>query len=120
MSKKVLIVEDYADVRRIMKIMIGLRGYEVVEAEDGYEALEKAKLHHPDLILMDYAMPLMDGLTATQAIRKFADCKKVPIVLVSAYGKAKCDIALECGCNEVINKPIDFKGLEPLLNRYLN
>ena len=120
MSKKVLIVEDYRDVRMIMKILLSIRGYEVIEAEDGFDAVEKAKLHRPDLILMDYAMPIMDGLTATQIIRKCEECKNIPIVLLSAYGKEKGKKAIQSGCNEVINKPLKFERLEPLLNQYLH
>lgn len=119
MKKKVLIVEDYADVRKIMEILIRLRGYEVIEAVDGSEAVEKAKQFRPDLILMDLSMPVMDGLTATQIIREFEDSKKTPIIALSAYGNSYHKKAIAAGCNEVINKPLDFKRLEPLFNQYL-
>lgn len=118
MSKKVLIVEDYADVRRIMNIMVSRRGYEVIEASDGYDAIEKTKKHHPDLILMDLAMPIMDGVMATQIIREEAEFKNTPIIGLTAYGTFN-EKALDAGCNEVINKPLEFESIEPLLKLYL-
>lgn len=119
MAKKVLIAEDYADVRTIMKILIGIRGYEVIEAADGYEAMEKAKQHCPDLILMDLAMPVLDGFVATQAMRQSEDFKKIPIIALTAYDNFR-QKAIEAGCNEVIKKPIDVDKLNPLLNQYLH
>lgn len=119
MGKKVLIVEDYADVRMIMKILISFQGYEVIEASDGYEALEKAKQNRPDLILMDLAMPVIDGFVATKAIRESDECKDVPIVALTAYDTHH-DKAIKAGCNEVIQKPLDFDRLEPLLTQYLH
>jgi two-component system, cell cycle response regulator DivK len=119
MAKKVLIAEDYDDVRTIMKILIGIRGYEVIEAADGYEAVEKAKEHHPDLILMDLAMPVLDGFIATQAMRKTEEFKKVPIIALTAYDNFYRK-AIEAGCNEVVKKPIDVDRLDPLLNQYLH
>ena len=116
--KKVLVVEDYADVRKIMKILISRRGYEVVEATDGYDAVEKAKQYNPDLILMDLAMPIMDGVTATQIIRETDAFQKTPIIGLTAYA-AYNEEALEAGCNEVINKPLEFENIGPLLKQYL-
>ncbi|HTK38510.1 MAG TPA: response regulator, partial [Pyrinomonadaceae bacterium] len=69
MEKTVLIAEDYADVRSMTRIMVETCGYSVVEAQDGYEALEAAKERRPDIILMDIAMPLMNGITSAGLIR---------------------------------------------------
>ena len=71
----------------MMKIMVQLYGYNVVEARDGVEAIEKVKQHCPDLILMDIAMPLMDGLSAARVIKTFEHCSKVPVIAVTAYHK---------------------------------
>jgi CheY-like chemotaxis protein len=120
MSKKVLIVEDYADVRAIMKILVHRYGYEVIEAEDGYEAIEQTQKHSPDLILMDLAMPLMDGITATKLIRSLRDFADLPIIALSAYGDTRENIAIQAGINQVICKPVDFDTLQPLLNQYLH
>ena len=120
MSKKVLIVEDYADVRAIMKFLVKRYGYEVIEARDGYEAILKAKEFHPDLILMDLAMPLMDGVTATRLIRSLDEFAEIPIVALTAYGDTYRNEAIRAGINQVVCKPLDFDGLQPLLNRYLH
>jgi two-component system, cell cycle response regulator DivK len=119
MSKTVLIAEDYADIRTMMKILIQTYGYQVIEARDGYDAVEKAILHRPDLILMDLMMPIMDGITATQIIRKFEESANVPIIALTAYGNTCHKSAIEAGCDEVVNKPLDFENLKPLLNHYL-
>jgi CheY-like chemotaxis protein len=119
MNKKVLIVEDVADVRAMMMIMVRLNGYEAIEARDGYEAIMETKKHHPDLILMDLAMPVMDGVQATKIIRGMDDCADIPIIALTAYGKTLNDEAFQAGINEVIVKPLDFDNLQPLINHYL-
>jgi CheY-like chemotaxis protein len=119
MMKKVLIVEDYEDTREFMKILLESYGYRVIEAADGIEALDRVKQYHPDLILMDISLPLVDGLTATRAIRAFKTDSKVPIIAVTAFGKSYYNKAIEAGCNDLIDKPIDFDNLEPILKSYL-
>src|SRR5688572_29526608 len=115
MSKTILIVEDYPDTRLMMKYLLQRFGYDVVEAADGQEAVDKVQLAQPDLILMDISLPVMDGLTATQIIRKFDGFSKIPIIAVTAYGKSYYKQAIEAGCDDLINKPLDFDNLEPIL-----
>ena len=119
MSKKVLIVEDVADVRRMMKILVEWYGYKAITAEDGYEAIEKVKECHPDLILMDLMMPLLDGAVAVEIIRNTNEGTEIPIIALTAYGEIYQKRAIEAGCNQVISKPLNFDNLRPLLNRYL-
>jgi CheY-like chemotaxis protein len=119
MSRKVLIVEDVADIRMMMKMLIQSHGFEVITAGDGYEAVELAKEHHPDIILMDLMMPIMDGFTATRIIRESEDLRKTPILAVTAYGDSCLEKAMEVGFDNVISKPLDFDNLTPLLNQYL-
>jgi CheY-like chemotaxis protein len=111
MSRTILIVEDYEDARTCMKFLIESYGYEVVEAVDGSEAVESFKHNLPDLILMDISMPQMDGLSATKAIRKFKGAECIPIIAVTAYGERFYQRAIEAGCNDLINKPVDFDRL---------
>ena len=120
MVKKVLIVEDYADTRAMMRYLLQNFGYEVIEAADGEEAVNKAKENDVDLILMDISMPIMDGLTATQIIRKFDGFATIPIIAVSAYGKSYYRQAIEAGCDDLINKPLDFNNLQPIIEQYLH
>jgi CheY-like chemotaxis protein len=119
MQKKILIAEDYADIRLMMKMLVRGYGYEVIEAADGYEAVQKARQHHPDLILMDLSMPIMSGLTATEIIRSMDEMEKMPIIAVTAHGNSYYTKALQAGCNDVLNKPLDFENLAPLLSQYL-
>lgn len=119
MSKTVLIVEDYVDIRNMMKFLLQGYGYRVLEAADGNEAVQSVQKTVPDLILMDLSLPNMDGLTATQIIRKIAGLGKVPIIAVTAYGNSYYRRAIEAGCDDLINKPLDFDKLEPLLEQYL-
>jgi CheY-like chemotaxis protein len=119
MVKKILIVEDYEDTREFMKFLIESYGYQVIEAADGAEAINRVRQLHPDLILMDISLPVMDGLTVTRAIRESDEIGKVPIIAVTAFGKSYYEKAIEAGCNDLIDKPVDFDALEPILNQYL-
>ena len=119
MTKKVLIAEDYADTRSFMKFLIESYGYQALEAADGQEAVEAVRQEHPDLVLMDLAMPVMDGLAATRVIRGFDGMARLPIIAVTAHGQSFYRQALEAGCDDLINKPLDFAALEPVLNQYL-
>ena len=119
MQKTILIAEDYADTRSYMKFLLEDYGYEVLEAENGEKAVEVVKEKAPNLILMDISMPIMDGLTATKIIRHFDGMAKLPIIAVTAYGKSYYRQAIEAGCDDLINKPLDPDTLKPILNQYL-
>jgi len=119
MSKTVMIVEDYADTRTMMKTLIQWHGYKVIEAADGYEAIEKSVQYHPDLILMDLALPIMDGATATKIIREIEGFDNVSIVALTAFGNTSFDKAIEAGFDDVLIKPLHFENLEPILTHYL-
>ncbi|HEV2765811.1 MAG TPA: response regulator [Pyrinomonadaceae bacterium] len=118
--KTVMVVEDFEDNRFMMRRLLEMSGYRVVEAVNGEEAIETARRERPDLILMDLSLPLLDGLAATRRIREHDELKKVPIVAVSAHDTADFHAeALAAGCNEYVTKPIDFDQLESLLSRLI-
>lgn len=119
MTKVILIVEDYEDTREFMKFLLENHGYRVIEAGDGIEAIERFKKIHPDLILMDISLPIVDGLTATKAIRESGKGEKIPIIAITAFGNLYLEKAMEAGCNELINKPLDIDSFETVINRYL-
>lgn len=119
MGKTILVAEDTEDVRQMMKIMLEMSGYTVLEAEDGRQAVKKATEQHPDLILMDISMPVMDGLTAAKAIRQINGVEKLPIIAVTAFGRQFYDLAIEAGCNDLIAKPVDYDMLQPVIEHYL-
>ena len=116
--KTVLVVEDFEDNRFMMRRLLEMSGYRVIEAVNGQEAVDKAYTERPDLILMDLSLPHLDGLAATRRIRQYDGLGKVPIVAVSAHDTADFHAdALAAGCNEYVTKPIDFDQLERLLSR---
>ena len=119
MPSTVLIVEDYADTRMLMTMLVESYGYRAVEAEDGYQAIEKTKEYNPDLILMDISLPLLDGLSATEAIREIERFHKTPIIAVTAYSDVLAKEPNKAGFNEVLRKPLAFDQLESLIKRYL-
>ena len=120
MNGTILVVEDYDDVRHLMKFLLESYGYQVTEAADGVEAVESIREPFPDLILMDISMPRMDGLAATKAIRKLDGASEIPVIAVTAFGNQYYERAIEAGCNTLINKPVDFENIKLLLNQYLN
>ena len=118
-KKTVLIAEDYADIRTMTRIMVEAIGFDVVEAANGFEAVEKAKKHHPDVVLMDIAMPVLNGITAANLIHNLEDCSNIPIVAVTAYGRDYVESAAEYGFDAVIEKPVDMDHLKDVLETQL-
>jgi two-component system cell cycle response regulator DivK len=114
----VLVVEDFEDNRFMMRRLLEMSGYRVVEAVNGNQAVEMAASERPDIILMDLSLPQLDGLAATRRIRTQEGLGRVPIVAVSAHDSADFHAeALAAGCNEYVTKPIDFDQLVQLLDR---
>ncbi len=118
--RTVMVVEDFEDNRFMMRKLLEMSGYQVLEAINGEEAVRIAVSERPDLILMDLSLPLLDGLAATRRIRERDGLRNVPIVAVSAHDTADFHAeALAAGCNDYVTKPIDFDQLEQLLHRLL-
>jgi two-component system cell cycle response regulator DivK len=117
-AKTILVVEDYADTREMVRRFLEAKGYRVLEGANGEEAITAALSERPDLILMDLSLPKLDGLAATRRIREQAGLGQTPIVAVSAHDTADFHAeALAAGCNEYVTKPIDFDQLVTLLGR---
>ena len=85
MSKLILVVEDQPDSRRIIRDMLAPTDYEIIEAEDGEQALAAVAKQRPDLILMDIQLPIMDGYTATRRIKADPKLRSIPIIAVTSY-----------------------------------
>jgi len=117
---KILLVEDTEDNRFMMRRLLEMDGYTVVEARNGHEAVTIAKVEKPQVILMDLSLPVIDGLAATRLLRQIPEFKETPIIAVSAHDTSdfKSD-ALAAGCNCYITKPINFAELEELIERLL-
>ena len=117
---KLLLVEDTEDNRFMMRRLLEMEGYEVVEARNGEEAVTVAQEENPSLVLMDLSLPIIDGLAATRLIRKIPALQKTPIIAVSAHDTADFQAeAIEAGCNSYITKPIDFGELDQMIKRLL-
>lgn len=116
---KVLIVEDHDDAREMLRMMVCLKGCEVVEAADGLAACAAADGELPDLILMDLNLPKLDGWEATRRIVAGERTRRIPVVAVSAQCRgAWGERALAAGARECVEKPLDFGVVEDLLARY--
>ena len=116
----VLVADDSADIRSVLRLMLEMQGCCVVEAENGLEAVELAAALCPDLILMDLSMPVLDGYEATRRIREQPRLNNIPVVAVSAHsdmpdrGKA-----LAAGCVECVGKPFNFRLIDKVLTEHL-
>lgn len=111
-TSTILVVDDYPDNRTLLSAWLRAKGYKVVEANDGREGVLQANRSNPDLILMDLAMPELDGVEATRQIRQRNVFARTPIFAISAYATHDVkDDALAAGCNEVFTKPLDLESL---------
>jgi two-component system cell cycle response regulator DivK len=120
MTKRILVVEDQPDSRRIIRDMLALTDYEIIEAENGEEALAAIAKQRPDLILMDVQMPIMDGYTATRRIKEDATLRSIPIIAVTSYalsGEEKK--ARTAGCDDYVPKPFSPRQLLAKIRDYL-
>ena len=114
--RTILIVDDFDDTRLLLRTWLQKKGFEVVEAENGFRAVAAAGKIKPDLIIMDVEMPELDGLEATRRIRNLNGFADVPIVAVSAYGADQYqELALAAGCNEYVSTPFEPDALERLI-----
>jgi two-component system cell cycle response regulator DivK len=120
MSQRILVVEDNDRNRRLLKILLRSRGYEVIEAVTGEEAMKYLRDHKPGLILMDIQLPNVDGLELTKNIKSNPKTADIPIVAVTAYAmKGDRERILEAGCDGYISKPIDTRRLALLVAEIL-
>ncbi len=103
--KSVMIVDDETAMREVLKIM--LRGYKVVEASNGREAIELYKKEMPDIVLMDIIMPIMGGIETIKEIKKINP--KAKIVAITAYAGSKGEKAIEAGVDYILRKPFSRK-----------
>lgn len=117
-KRRILLAEDHPGTIEVMQTELQVLGYEVVVAQDGQEAVEKAATESPDLIVMDIIMPKMDGFQATACIRENPRTKDIPILAATALARPgdreKC---LESGCNGYIAKPFTHRQLGAAIDK---
>jgi two-component system, cell cycle response regulator DivK len=120
MSGCILVVEDQMDNRQILRDLLGNAGYQLVEAENGEEALAAVGRQRPDLILMDIQLPVMDGYEATRRLKADPATKSIPIIVVTSYalsgdeGKARA-----AGCDAYVTKPYSPRQLLAKVREFL-
>ena len=120
MGYTILVVEDTSDSRELMKLVLESEGYRVLEAENGVVAVDTAVREHPDAILMDMSMPLMDGCQVTKRMRRLPELRTIPIIAFTAYNQWEWrSKAMLAGCTDFLTKPLQTKLLFETLARYL-
>jgi len=120
MSTRILVVEDQADNRRILRDLLSSVGYEILEAVTGDEGVTLTASQHPDLILMDIQLPGIDGYEATRRIKADPALRHIPIIAVTSYALSGDDAqALAAGCDAYVAKPFSPRALLAKVRAYL-
>lgn len=120
MNKRILVVEDQEDNRRIMRDLLTTAGFEVIEAMDGKEGVSVAATERPNLILMDLQLPVLDGLEATRQIKSDPATSHIPVIAVTSYAMSgDNEKALAAGCDAYFAKPVSPRMLLAKIREYL-
>lgn len=120
MSRRILVVEDQEDNRRILRDLLTTAGYELIEAEDGEGGLSAAAAHRPDLILMDIQLPGLDGYEATRRLKADPVLCAIPIIVVTSYALSGDDErARAAGCDAYVTKPFSPRKLLATVRRFV-
>jgi two-component system, cell cycle response regulator DivK len=121
MSKRILVVEDQPDNRQIIRDMLAPTEYEIIEVENGEQALAVVAKERPDLILMDIQLPVMDGYEATRRIKADPALRSIPIIAVTSYALSGEEMkARAAGCDEYVAKPFSPHQLLAKIKQYLS
>ena len=120
MSRRILVVEDHEENRRIMRDLLTSAGYEMIEAVTGEDGVTLAEREPPDLILMDIQLPGIDGYETTRRIKANPALRAIPIIAVTSYALSGDDVkAREAGCNDSATKPFSPRALLGKIREYL-
>jgi two-component system, cell cycle response regulator DivK len=120
MTKSILVVEDQEDNRQILRDLLSTGDYEMIEAENGQEAIDAVAKKKPDLILMDIQLPIMDGYEATRRIKANPDWKGIPIIVVTSYAlSGDAEKARAAGCDDYVTKPYSPRQLLAKIREFL-
>ena len=120
MKKRILVVEDQLDNRQILHDLLTNAEFDIVEAENGEEAISCAKASRPDLILMDIQLPILDGYEATRRLKADADLKSIPIIVVTSYAlSGDEEKARLAGCDDYVAKPFSPRLLLAKIKEYV-
>ena len=120
-SPTVMVVEDCRDARGMLKVLLEVEGYRVVEAPHGGEAVRIAARLLPDLILMDIDLPVLDGYAATRLIHARPELPQLPVVAMSAHTEQRWrQEAMAAGCAAFVTKPLDLRQFGALIEQLVN
>ena len=120
MSKRILVVEDHEENRRILRLLLTKAGFELIEAETGEDGVRLAETERPDLILMDIQLPGLDGYEATRRIKANPALRPIPLIVVTSYALSGDDVkAFEAGCDAYVTKPFVPRQLLAKVREYL-
>jgi two-component system cell cycle response regulator DivK len=120
MGRRILVIEDHEENRRILRDLLTSGGYEIIEATTGLEGVSMAEQERPDLILMDIQLPGIDGYEATRRIKGTPALHRIPIIAVTSYALSGDDAqALEAGCDAYVAKPFSPRALLAKIREYL-
>jgi two-component system, cell cycle response regulator DivK len=120
MTKRILIVEDHEDNRKILRDLLTSAGFALVEATTGEEGVTLAETGRPDLILMDIQLPGLDGYEATRRIKGNPALRQIPIIAVTSYALSGDDVkAREAGCDAYVTKPFSPRALLAKVREFL-
>lgn len=120
MSKRVLLVEDHEDNRRIVREVLASAGIDIIEAIDGEEGLALARSQFPDLILMDIQLPILDGYEATRKLKADPVLRSIPVIAVTSYALDGDDArAFDAGCVAYVTKPFSPRQLLAVIRDHL-
>ena len=117
-SRTILIVEHYVDVREPLKLWLQMHGYRTIEAAHGDEAVEYIKKLPPDLVLMDAGLPDLNGIDATRQIRTMEKGKHIPIIVMTSHRDGLREKAKQAGCSQVIGLPLEYGSVLRLISKY--
>jgi len=119
-GKRILVIEDHEENRRLLRDLLTSFGYELIEAVTGEEGLTAAEAERPDLILMDIQLPGMDGYETTRRIKAKQALNHIPVVAVTSYALSGDDVkAFAAGCDAYVTKPFDPADLLEKIEGYL-
>ena len=116
--RNVLIIDDDADLRSLLSLVVNDKGYEVVEAEDGQSGLETARTNAFDLVLVDFDLPLIHGLEVVRQLRQHPRLEALPIIMMTSHGNRVHDSAVNAGCDQFLPKTIDFDKLYEMMEYF--
>jgi two-component system, cell cycle response regulator DivK len=118
--KRILVVEDQEDNRQILRDLLTNAGFDMIEAENGEEAIASAQASRPDRIMRDIQLPILDGYEATRRIKADPDLKSIPIIVVTSYAlSGDEDKARRAGCDDYVAKPFSPRQLLAKIKEYV-